>query len=265
MTEASVGRLWRHPVKSMWGEELDTLRLVEGGVLGDRCAALVGVETGERISAKHHGALLNCAARYLDEPTPTEPIPPIEVTFGDGTVVRDDPADVASRVSALLGLEVRLTTSTPGSLVDLAPVSVISVSTLRWLAERYPDGDWSPRRFRPNILVVDDDGFPGEDDWLGCDLHVGADAVIHAVMPTPRCVMTARAQVDLPGDRRILRTLTRERRRDVPVFGESGCAGTYADVVCPGVVRVGDPVRVEPVPPRRNCQRDLFGLADGPP
>ena len=43
---------------------------------------------------------------------------------------------------------------------------------------------------RPNILI-DDSAEPGnEDDWLGCDVHIGEQAVVHIVGPTPRCVMT---------------------------------------------------------------------------
>ena len=53
---------------------------------------------------------------------------------------------------------------------------------------------------RPNILI-DDSAEPGnEDDWLGCDVHIGEQAVVHIVGPTPRCVMTTLAQPGLPKD-----------------------------------------------------------------
>jgi uncharacterized protein YcbX len=249
---STVERLWRHPVKSMRGEELDALQLVDGGVLGDRVRAFFAVESGERISAKQHGALLNCAARYLAEPTIEEPVPPLEVEFPDGAVVRDDDAEVTRRVSELLGFEVRMATDVPGVLVDLAPVHVAAAGTLRWLADQYPEGEWSPRRFRPNLLL--DDGPDAEDGWLGCDLRVGPDAVLHMVMPTPRCVVTTRAQRGMVDrDQKILRTLAKVRKRDVPVLGESGCVGAYGDVVRVGVVRVGDSVTIEQTAPRRGA------------
>jgi uncharacterized protein len=256
---AAVARLWRYPVKSMRGEELGALTVADRGVLGDRAHAFVEVETGELVSAKRHGALLGCQARYLNQPTADDPIPPVEVTLPDGTVLRGDDAGLTRRVSELLGIEVRLATSTPGTLVDLAPVHVLAASTLRWLADKYP-GDWDPRRFRPNILVDDLDDPTVEENWLSCDMHIREQVVVHVVMPTPRCVMTTRAQGDLVRDRKILRTLTRVSRRDVPVLGESPCAGTYADVVRPGVVRAGDAVRIQKVTPRRGAIADAMEI-----
>jgi hypothetical protein len=49
----TVRALWRYPVKSMLGEELDEVDLSEGGVVGDRAYALRDRETGKVASAKH--------------------------------------------------------------------------------------------------------------------------------------------------------------------------------------------------------------------
>jgi uncharacterized protein len=48
-----VHSLWRFPVKSMLGEELESAEVTEGGVLGDRSYAIVDRETGKVASAKH--------------------------------------------------------------------------------------------------------------------------------------------------------------------------------------------------------------------
>ncbi len=48
----SVVALWRYPVKSMMGEELNAAEVTERGVLGDRPYALVDAETGKVVSAK---------------------------------------------------------------------------------------------------------------------------------------------------------------------------------------------------------------------
>ena len=98
----------------------------------------------------------------------------------------------------------------PGTLLDLAAMHILATSTLHRMAEAHPSGDWDVRRMRPNILV-DDSADPGnEDDWLGCDLHIGDEAVIHVVGPTPRCVMTTLAQPDLPKDTDILKTVAQD-------------------------------------------------------
>lgn len=84
---------------------------------------------------------------------------------------------------------------------------------------------------------------------------------MHTVIPTPRCVVTTRAQDRLARDQKILRTMTKVRRRDVTVLGDLPCAGSYADVVVPGVVRVGDAVRVERVSPRNGPLAQLPAYA----
>lgn len=260
MTGASVARLWRYPVKSMRGEEVTELAVAPGGVIGDRGYAFYDLRLRRIASAKRHAALLQCQARYLAVPAAAEPVPPIEVTFPDGSVVRDDAAELTRRVQELLDDPVRLTTGTPGELVDLAPVHVLATSTLRRLSAAYPAGDWDARRLRPNILIDDD---AAEEGWLSCDLHIGADAVVHVVTPTARCVMTTLAQGDLPRDRNVLATLARVGRRQVGALGEYLCAGSYAEVVRPGVVRAGDPVGMERVAPRRGVIAAAIGVRSG--
>jgi hypothetical protein len=48
----SVVALWRYPVKSMMGEELNASIVTERGLLGDRSYALVDAEAGKVASAK---------------------------------------------------------------------------------------------------------------------------------------------------------------------------------------------------------------------
>jgi uncharacterized protein len=56
----TVRAVWRFPVKSMLGEQLDTADLSNGGVVGDRAYALVDKETGKVASAKHAKLWPNC-------------------------------------------------------------------------------------------------------------------------------------------------------------------------------------------------------------
>ncbi|MFZ0834056.1 MAG: MOSC N-terminal beta barrel domain-containing protein [Mycobacterium sp.] len=242
----SVGRLWRYPVKSMLGEEVAELQLGPSGVLGDRAYGFVDVQTGKLVSAKRaksFGALLNCRARFLSAATEDRPSPPIAVRFPDGSSVRDDDAELARRTSELLGREVRLVATAsagtgltaPGAMLDLAGLHLLEAGTLRRLAAEYPAGDWDPRRMRPNVLVVGEES-AGEQQWLRGDLHIGAEALARVVGPTPRCVMTTLAAPGLRHDPDILRTIT-------AVSGELPCAGWYADVDRPGVIRTGDPIR----------------------
>ena len=149
----------------------------------------------------------------------------------------------------------RFVTAEPDALglVDLAQVHVLATSTLRRLADEHPGGKLGP--------AADAAQHPGrrrrrmrdEDDWLGCDVHLGEQAVVHLVVPTPRCVMTTLAQPGLPKDAAVLKTIARFGLKGSSRFGQSACAGWYADIVTPGIVRRGDPIRVQRVQPRKGA------------
>jgi uncharacterized protein YcbX len=63
----TIRALWRFPVKSMRGEELDAADFTEGGIVGDRAYAIRDRETGKVASAKHSKRwpkLLDCRAAF---------------------------------------------------------------------------------------------------------------------------------------------------------------------------------------------------------
>jgi uncharacterized protein YcbX len=130
----------------------------------------------------------------------------------------------------------------PDSFFDLFPVTMLTTSTLAQLTSLKPDSQFDSRRFRMNLIV--DTGDPGfvENDWLGRSLTIGDDAVLVAMIPDPRCVMTTLAQEELPKDNGILQTMARHNRIDVAGAGLFPCAGVYAVVGSAGTIRVGDHV-----------------------
>jgi uncharacterized protein YcbX len=103
----TVRELWRYPVKSMGGECLERATLGARGIPGDRGWAVRDEAAGEMRGGKKLPQLMQCSARYLREPEAST-IPPAEITLPDGTVVSCDAADVASRLSALIGRRVTL-------------------------------------------------------------------------------------------------------------------------------------------------------------
>jgi uncharacterized protein YcbX len=107
----TVRALWRFPVKSMLGEELDAADLGEGGVVGDRAYALVDKETGKVASAKHAKRwpnLLKCRAAFVEPPRRGTEVPPARIELADGTSVLSDAADVDTVLSRFFGRDVEL-------------------------------------------------------------------------------------------------------------------------------------------------------------
>ncbi len=95
-TVGLVGALWRFPVKSMQGEQVQSVDVTDVGVLGDRAYALVDMATGKVASAKSVKTfpdILKCSAAFLGVPRHGEAMPAALITLPDGRTVRtDDPA-----------------------------------------------------------------------------------------------------------------------------------------------------------------------------
>src|SRR5713101_989293 len=121
----SVVSLWRYPVKSMMGEEVNasevvvsrgasrdtTSEVTKGGLLGDRAYALVDSSDGKVASAKNPRkwpALFDFRAVLADAPRPGVKAPPVRITLPDGTIVNSDQPDVHQILSKVLKREVRL-------------------------------------------------------------------------------------------------------------------------------------------------------------
>jgi uncharacterized protein len=124
MTEhvGSVAALWRFPVKSMLGEQLDVAEVTTSGLVGDRAYALIDATTGKVVSAKNPRLwpnILNCRARFLESPRLGEEPPPVRITLPGGASVTSDASDVDTVLSDFFGRKVRLTRAAPTeSVID---------------------------------------------------------------------------------------------------------------------------------------------------
>jgi uncharacterized protein len=265
----SVVSLWRYPVKSMMGEELNGAYVTERGLLGDRAYALMDPSNGKVVSAKNPrkwGSLFDFRAALGEPPRVGEPIPPARITLPDGTIVTSEQDDVNHILSNVLGREVTLATKAPqvpsleeywpdmeglahretitdealpaGTFFDLAVMHLLTTATIDRLRDLYPQGRFEVRRFRPNIVVEPASGEKNfvENAWLGHTLAIGDEVRLRITGPCPRCVMTTLPQGDLPRDAGILRTAAQHNQENV---------GVYATVLRGGTIRRGDPVRLE--------------------
>jgi uncharacterized protein len=276
-----IEALYRYPVKSMLGEEVDAAHVGEQGLQGDRTYALVDEETGKVASAKHPrrwGVLFDCRAEYLTEPRAGADPAPVRLTLPGGVSVESDDPNVHDVLSRALGRPVHLENRppdgavyesytprlegipdpegdtvhdspvgivAPGTFFDAAPLHVVTTATLTHLAKLAPDSAFPARRFRPNVVVTVDGetGFV-ENEWVGHALALGPEVSASVFLAAPRCVMTTLPQGDLPRDLGVLQTIARTNRFDIPGLGPSSCVGVYALTVAGGAVRRGDTVTV---------------------
>jgi uncharacterized protein YcbX len=234
-----VAELWRYPVKSLQGEQVELAAVTTAGLEGDRRFALFDVETGFGLTGRRAPELLFAAARLSADGG-------VDITLPDGSVTRDEGA-----LSAWLGRRVTLRSADAEvprryeSPVDFeseamsgwvpwdgaggayhdsaeARISLVSMATI---------GAWDRRRFRANVYL---DG-EGEDALVGSKVTLG-EARLDVGTRLARCVMTTRPQAGgVERDLDVLRTINRER---------GGCLAVGALVREPGTVRVGDTLKL---------------------
>jgi uncharacterized protein len=271
--KSSIGKvvsIWRYPVKSMMGEELNSSYVTERGLLGDRVYALIDHQTGKVASAKNPrkwGRLFDFHAAFIDSLQVVEDIPPVRITLPDGSQIFSDHSDVDNTLSRVLGrvVSVMKTSSSekpsyeeywpdieglaqremvtdeampPQTFFDVAVIHLLTTSTINRLRELYPAGRFEVRRFRPNIVV---ESASGEEDfienlWVDKKVTIGQEIVLRVIGPCTRCVMTTLPQGDLPKDLGILRTVAQYNQVH---------AGVYASVHRGGTIRRGDLVQLE--------------------
>lgn len=263
----SVVALWRYPIKSMLGEELNAAAVAECGLVGDRAYALIDSADGKVVSAKNPKKwpnLFDFRAAYTESPRLGAPLPSLRVTLPDGTTLMGDGSAMDQTIAAAVGRPVTLRGAAPEapvleeywpdveglprrdtvtdetmparSFFDLAPVHLLTTATLDHLRVLYSAGRFEVRRFRPNVVLATDEAGFVEGGWIGRVVALGSEVRLRITGHCPRCVMTTLAQSDLPRDPGILRTAAQHN---------SGHVGVYASVERGGTVRRGDTARLE--------------------
>jgi uncharacterized protein YcbX len=207
-----VEQLWRYPVKTLAGERLETAELTANGIPGDRIVHVRGPE-GVRTSRRQHHLLglhgtLDPSGRPLVDGHPW------------------DSPEALALVRAAAGDDAELAAFDGLARFDILP---LLVATDGAVAEFGRD----VRRLRPNIVIGGVEGL-AEREWAGAELHIG-DAVIWLDSLRARCPMTTVDPDTLERDPEVLKDIGRRFR---------GRIALNADVLRPGVINVGDPVRL---------------------
>ena len=258
----------------MMGEELNSSYVTERGLVGDRTYAVIDKQNGKVASAKNPrkwGKLFDFRSLFADSPQVVENIPPVRITFPDGTNLLSDNKDIDYSLSKTFDREVRLMkassleksiyeeywpdidglaqrqkvtdeTMPSQTFFDIAVIHLLTTATINSLRELYPEGRFEVRRFRPNIVIESasmEKDFV-ENSWVGKIITIGKDRDSSVILTVSgrctRCVMTTLPQGDLPKDLGILSTIARYNQVS---------AGIYASVLQGGTIHRGDHIELE--------------------
>jgi MOSC domain-containing protein len=207
-----VGEIWRYPVKSMGGEQLEVTMLTPDGVPGDR--VVHARDDRQVLTARSHPALLGFRASLGPDGEP----------LVDGEPWSSE--TIAARVRQAVGEKTRLARFDGPERFDVLPLLVATDGAIAALG-------MDRRRFRPNILVSGATA-DAEQSWPGKRLRIGK-AIIAVASLRQRCVMTTYDPDTQVQDVSVLRRIVRER---------GGRLALDCSVIEPGRVALGDPVEV---------------------
>ena len=106
--KASISALYRYPVKSMGGDNLDNTALTKNGIPGDRCWTVKDEERGGIKGGKRFPQLMDMHAVLEHEPDALTLSPPVAITLPDQSRTHSTDPNVNQALSAAIGSPVSL-------------------------------------------------------------------------------------------------------------------------------------------------------------
>jgi MOSC domain-containing protein len=253
-----VDSLWRYPVKSMRGEELDEAFAGFPGIYGDRVFAFKSSANHKGfpyLTARDQRRLLQFRPRFRFPDKAGRPVNLIEAESKNANPLSADLAELVVDVEtpdgetlaindpALIEMlrtdidqkhQVTLMQS-QRAMTDCRPVSIFSLQSAQQLAEE-TGMRVDKRRFRANVYVdlTSAKGF-AENELVSRSVRIGPKAVVTILERDARCMVI---------------TLDPDTGEQAPAIlkkvaqAHDGMAGVYGAVLVEGMVHKGDSVEV---------------------
>ncbi len=244
-----VEAIFRYPVKSMRGEQLDSALLGWHGIEGDRRLAFRRIEDQGGfpwLTASKFPDLI-CFTPLRGEGNDSLPT---QVRTPDGREFAVFGEPLAEEVKRRHGAPVQMTHLRQG-IFDDASVSLISSATIGEIGQ-IAKRNLNARRFRPNIVIRSNRAIPfEEDEWLGGVLTFGAADNAPAVSVTMRDLRCAMVNID-PEDGSINTDVMK-----ACVRGNQNYAGVYGAVTKVGRLSAGQAVIFHPNPLSLNSHPEM--------
>ena len=256
----TVESLWRYPVKSMRGEELEELFVGYAGVYGDRLFAfhspdtraglpfLTGREQRRMILYRPRFRRPEKAARPVNfaEAAQLSPlVNPVSASAADLMIdveapdgrrfAIDDPGLIEHLQAGMDEKPALLLHRSDKAITDCCPLSLIAVQSANKLGNE--SGVAVDKRcFRANVyLDLESAEAFAEDKLVGKSLRIGSKVTVQIVARDGRCMMITLDPDTAEKSPAVLKAVAQEHE---------GMAGVYAAVLTEGIIRKGDPIEL---------------------
>ncbi len=254
----TVESLWRYPVKSMRGEELDEMFAGYAGVYCDRVFAFTSSLSPKGFpffTGRDQRQMIRYRARFRNPEKAARPINlaeaessganpisanaselMIEVETPDGkTIAIDDPALIDNLRANIDGKHELKLLRSDKAITDCRPLSIFALQSAKKLGEE-TGVKVDKRRFRANVYLdlTSSDGF-AENQFVGKTLRIGLKVVVSVLERDPRCMMITLDPDTAEKTPAILKQVAQ---------AHEGMAGVYGAVLMEGMIRKGDSVEL---------------------
>ena len=253
-----VDSVWRYPVKSMRGEELEEAFAGYSGVYGDRLFAFKSSASPKGFpyfTAREQRRLLQYRPHFR---YPDKAACPVNLTeadkMGAGPLFADISElmiDIETPEGKMLAIDdpvlIEMLRSdvdekhqltlmrSHRAMTDCRPVSMFSLQSARQLAEE-TGVPIDTRRFRANVYVdLTSGGGFAENDFVGRSLRIGPKVVVRILERDARCVMITLDPDTTEKTPEILKKVAQ---------AHEGMAGVYGAVMVEGMLHKGDSIEV---------------------
>ncbi len=256
----TIESLWRYPVKSMRGEELDEVFAGYAGIYGDRVFAFATSASPKGFpffTARDQRQMLRYRPRFRQPDQAARPINlteaeklasgltplyakpealmvDVETPAGDALAI-DDPELIETLRQGMEEKHQITLLRSERALTDCRPLSIFAVQTAEKLGEETGRAV-DKRRFRANIYLdlESPDGF-AEDEYVGRSLRMGSKVVVSVLQRDGRCIMITLDPDTAEKEPALLKKVAQ---------AHNGMAGVYGAVLVEGIMRKGDPVEL---------------------
>ncbi len=253
-----VESLWRYPVKSMRGEELDEMFAGYAGVYGDRLFAFASSANANGFpffTGRDQRQMIRYRARFRNPEKAARPVNlsdaekhnatplyaapndlMVDIETPDGkTFAINDPA-LIDNLRANIDEKHQLTLlRSDKAMTDCRPLSIFAVQSAKKLGEE-TGTSVDKRRFRANVyLDLNSSWGFAEDAFVGKTLRIGPKVVVSVVERDPRCIMITLDPDTAEKSPAILKAVAQ---------AHEGMAGVYGAVLAEGMIHEGDSVEL---------------------
>lgn len=207
-----IAEIWRYPVKSLAGEQIDHTELLFDGIKGDRRILVYNEKTRQLVTSRTHPKLLG-----------------LKASIGNDGAVQidgrpwDEPESKRAIISAA-GPNARLIEWDGLERFDVLPLLVATDGAIK-------EFGYDRRRLRPNIIIGGVEGL-AEREWAGRQMQIG-EALIKFAQLRGRCVMTTYDPDTQEQDHAVLRHIVKKFQ---------GMLALDTSILQGGFISVGDVV-----------------------